>query len=243
MENSNNNNDDYQKLVRVLCHDLNNSIGIVKNSIKLIGKMGDHPHEKFPKTMQKISRAVDNITELLNSVKDYEAIKSGKKEFELVNVNFDEILKNTDFTFSDKASEKNIKLDLINNIPEGNFLKIEGSAFKNSVINNLVSNALKFSKEGDTILVKGEIDGDNIKITVKDQGIGIPKKIQDNLFNPNVSTTRDGTSGEKGTGFGMPLVKTYVERFGGTISVESRDIQDDPDNHGTSMIILLPISK
>jgi len=192
---------EYKKLVMVLCHDLNNSIGIIKNSIKLINKMGEHPHPKFAPTIDKIGRAIENVNELVTSIKDYEAIKNGKKEFELENVSFEDIINHTKFMFQDRAEEKSIKLIFKNEIPEDVFLKIEATSFKNSVIANLLSNAIKFTPNEKTIEVKGWLDGDQIFISVKDEGIGMPEDLIKKVFNPNEKTTRDGTSGEKGTGF------------------------------------------
>ena len=54
-----------------------------------------------------------------------------------------------------------------------------------------------------------------------------------NLFSVSAETTRRGTAGEKGTGYGMPLVKTYLERMGGEIAIDSRAIEVDPIGHGT----------
>ena len=237
MSNSDDNNE-YKKLVLVLCHDLNNSIGIVKNSIKLINKMGDHPHPKFAPTLGKINRAIENINELVDSIKDYEAIKNGKKEFFLEDINFDDVINHTKFMFQDRADEKQIYLSFHNEIPEGVRLKVEATSFKNSVIANLLSNAIKFSPIGGTIEIKSYVKDDQIIITVKDQGIGIPEDLINKIFNPNEKTTREGTSGEKGTGFGMPLVKLYLNK--GDIRVESKEKESHPDDHGTTMIINLP---
>jgi len=241
--NSSDDDNEYKKLVMVLCHDLNNSIGIIKNSIKLIRKMGEHPHSKFPPTMDKIERAIDNVNELVTSIKDYEAIKNGKKEFELEDVPFDDIINHTMFMFQDKAEEKDIKLIFINEIPSETFLKIEPTSFKNSVISNLLSNAIKFTPRDKSIEIKGWVDGDQIMISVKDQGIGIPQELIDKMFNPNEKTTRDGTGGEKGTGFGMPLVKLYLNKFNGDIRVESKEKDKHPEDHGTTMVLNLPIVK
>jgi len=234
---------EYKKLVMVLCHDLNNSIGIIKNSIKLINKMGEHPHPKFAPTIDKIGRAIENVNELVTSIKDYEAIKNGKKEFELENVSFEDIINHTKFMFQDRAEEKSIKLIFKNEIPEDVFLKIEATSFKNSVIANLLSNAIKFTPNEKTIEVKGWLDGDQIFISVKDEGIGMPEDLIKKVFNPNEKTTRDGTSGEKGTGFGMPLVKLYLNKFNGDIRVDSKEKEGHPDDHGTTMIINLPVTK
>jgi signal transduction histidine kinase len=107
----------------------------------------------------------------------------------------------------------------------------------NSVINNLLTNALKFSYSGSSIDVSAEKHGDKVIMTVRDYGKGMPDIIAENIFNPVKPTSRHGTDGETGTGFGLPLVYKFVNVYGGTIRVESVEQKDDSVNHGTAMIL------
>ena len=81
--------------------------------------------------------------------------------------------------------------------------------------------------------------GDEVALTITDSGIGIPPDLVANLFRFDVKTTRPGTLQEKGTGFGMPVVKKFVEYYGGRIEIESRTIEEFPNDHGTSITIIL----
>ncbi|MGH6718718.1 MAG: sensor histidine kinase, partial [Alphaproteobacteria bacterium] len=108
------------------------------------------------------------------------------------------------------------------------------------VLGNLVSNALKFSHPGSLIRVAAARHGDEVRLSVCDRGMGIPAPLLDDLFRWDRPTAREGTAGEFGTGFGLPLVRRYVEMFGGRITVESRDAADFPDDHGTCVHIALP---
>ena len=76
--------------------------------------------------------------------------------------------------------------------------------------------------------------------SVKDRGIGIPENIMENLFEPDQVSSRKGTEGEKGTGFGMPILKKFVEAHGGTVDVESKDIASYPEEHGTVIRVGVP---
>ena len=67
----------------------------------------------------------------------------------------------------------------------------------------------------------------------------MPDELQKVLFEVDQPTSREGTEGEKGTGFGMSIVKSYVEMFGGTLDVYSRDKERFPDQHGTTMTLRL----
>ncbi len=59
------------------------------------------------------------------------------------------------------------------------------------------------------------------------------------FFDSDKKTSRPGTMGEEGTGFGMPLVKSYIEKFGGTIDLKSKSIEDSPHDHGTIICLIL----
>lgn len=109
------------------------------------------------------------------------------------------------------------------------------------VLNNVVSNAIKFTSSGGRIALRVQPGAsDSWQISVEDSGVGIPESILNKLFDPNQQTTRLGTDGEKGTGFGMPIVKKFVEQYGGNISVESKTVEQNPQGHGTAVRISLP---
>jgi signal transduction histidine kinase len=89
-------------------------------------------------------------------------------------------------------------------------------------LRNLISNAIKFTPTGGTILVKARQQNDFISISVIDSGIGMTKEQVEALFNIEKTYTTNGTNGEKGSGLGLVLCKEFVERNNGTITVESQ---------------------
>ncbi|OQY38588.1 MAG: hypothetical protein B6229_05585 [Spirochaetaceae bacterium 4572_7] len=90
-----------------------------------------------------------------------------------------------------------------------------------SIINNLVSNAIKFSHENGTVVLNAVVSDNIIFISVKDCGIGMSDDICSKIFDSEFTISRDGTNGEKGTGFGLVATKFLVEKCGGSIDIES----------------------
>jgi len=90
-----------------------------------------------------------------------------------------------------------------------------------AIIRNLVSNALKFTNKGDTITICTEVDGDYVKGSVSDTGIGIKMEDQDKVLDVNTNYTKFGTKNEKGTGLGLLLVKDFVNSHRGKLWFES----------------------
>ena len=111
------------------------------------------------------------------------------------------------------------ELVLKNEVPHGAKLYVDRVLFQR-IIHNLVSNAIKFSNKGGTIAVS-LADGQNV-IAVKDTGVGIGEGVLGDLFKYEVKTSTTGTSGERGTGFGLPLSMEIAKAHGGTIRVTSQ---------------------
>ena len=106
------------------------------------------------------------------------------------------------------------------------------------VFANILSNAVKFSFVGGEITVKCWHDKKYVRVSFADRGIGMSEELKNKVFSPHEATSRRGTEGEAGTGFGMPIVKSMVEIFGGDVSVTSYS-HEKSSEHGTTFTIKL----
>ncbi|MEC9281824.1 MAG: ATP-binding protein, partial [Bdellovibrionota bacterium] len=160
------------------------------------------------------------ISQIINDVRNLFALSQGKLS---INIGKACIKKSTASAIeylNDKIQPKNLKIEF--NAPSEECLaEIDPSIYENQIITNILTNAIKFSQEG------GEIKLDLVKeetswvLNITDNGIGIPSDILANLFATDIPTSRPGTNGEKGTGFGMPIVEQLVHKFSGSIQVFS----------------------
>ncbi len=103
------------------------------------------------------------------------------------------------------------------------------------VLNNLISNAVKFSPDGTTIQLWLRRQSDNALIEVRDQGPGMSRNDLDRMFEPFRSLRRTGTAGEPGTGLGLVIARRIVNAHGGRIWAESSPGQ------GSSFFVQLPL--
>ena len=103
------------------------------------------------------------------------------------------------------------------------------------MIRNLVTNALKYTSAEGEVTVDSELSGDMLIVSVKDTGIGMPKEIQDKLFNFTETKSRRGTNNESGTGLGLVLCADFTKAFGGRIWFTS--MQDE----GTTFFFSVPV--
>ena len=119
-----------------------------------------------------------------------------------------------------KQTARNKGIEFTYIIDNSFFVKADKNML-NTIVRNLVSNAIKFTNPKGKIMLSTEIINGFIEISVADTGIGIEKRIIDNLFVVEKSTSKKGTANEEGTGIGLLLCKEMIEKNGGTIQVKS----------------------
>ncbi|MCW9712978.1 HAMP domain-containing histidine kinase [Aliifodinibius salicampi] len=141
----------------------------------------------------------------------------------------------TDMVMSEHHSAAEYKgVSLVNNVREDLKVKADETLLQ-LVLRNLISNAVKFTDEGDQIEIEAESTGNEILFMVMDSGIGIPREKQEGIFSIN-SKSRAGTHNEQGSGLGLGLCKEFITKMGGSISVESEE------GEGTTFVFSLPIA-
>lgn len=189
--------------------------------------------------MQKLFRLSTLVKDVIKQVRDINVVKSGEMAYDLKPVNLDECLDDMQLIFEGQLAEKQINLIIDNELPPRTYFLADQKAFTTSVICNLVSNAIKFSSAQTDLHIRAFLREGKVVIEVEDQGIGMPQEMSLGIFDPSKKKSRLGTFGERGTGYGMPLVKSFVDYFGGAIEVESRPMEINPENHGTKVTVTL----
>ncbi|MCX6126087.1 MAG: ATP-binding protein, partial [Proteobacteria bacterium] len=191
-----------------------------------------------------IERSALQLTEIVDHVRKASAIRDGKIQLALASVALLEVFDATLSNFSRKLEEKNLQLHFDRERVKGFCVMADKTALTHSVIYNIVSNSIKFSEKGAQINLSVDATSEEqVCITIQDQGIGIPKSMLPVLFSSTSKTSRSGTIGEQGTGYGMPLVKAYVLLFNGKIEVDSVTNVENPVRHGTTIRITLAPGK
>jgi signal transduction histidine kinase/CheY-like chemotaxis protein len=175
--------------------------------------------------IQKIENSAENMLRIINDILDISKIQAGKLKIEKAEFNINDILEYVLNTISIKAKNNHISIlmNIDNDVPS----HLVGDSFRlGQVLINLLSNSVKFTKDGEVSLKVKKISnhGDNIKLNfiVSDTGIGMSESQLQNLFQSyhqaEVSTTRE----YGGTGLGLSISKHLVEMMGGNIKVTSQ---------------------
>lgn len=226
-----------ETLFRMVLHDIASPLQGQVLSLARIRRLG--LPEQVEKHFSRISGLTAIISEVIEKVRSIEAISSGRFRVERRPVDLSDCIDEMLLIYGDRLSEKNIKLRIENELPPGTHFLADRVIFSTSVLGNLVSNAIKFSLPNTELTLRAyEADG-KIMIEVRDRGIGIPDEIALEIFQGSRYSTRSGTQGEAGTGFGLTQAKAYMEYFGGKIDLESKSIDVSPTDHGTQVRLTL----
>ncbi len=221
-----------EKLLRVVVHDISNALQV------LILQSSRLSHSEDPKVVGASVRLLKNlnaISEIAKHVKEMEYSKTAA--LKLSPVTMDECFAEIKDLFGDRFIQKNVTLTLINKVPKEIVINVDKVTFIHSVASNIISNALKFSYSNSEVVVTAYEDNNQVHFDVQDYGVGMNDKFLSGLFEFESSFTTLGTHGERGTGFGMPLVKNYAEIFGGEVKAFSGQ---HVDASGTRILVSLP---
>jgi signal transduction histidine kinase/prefoldin subunit 5 len=219
------------KLFSIVSHDLKDSLSSINGFIDLL-RDGSLSREEFDNLIPELSENANNASLLLFNLLNWsksqmQSLKPSPSLFDIQEV-FEEKIKLVDQRLESKG------IELVDHSLR-DFAYADRSMIE-IVIQNLLANALKFSRKGDTITVSNHISNGSCIISVADTGVGIPSHNLEKLFKNNTYTTM-GTNNEKGTGLGLSICKELVELNGGKIWVESTV------NTGSTFYIQLPKSK
>lgn len=205
--------DERNRLIEVLAHDLKNPLGAVRFSARLLSER-PQLDEKIAKLSAMISDATDRSIGIVDSLLQMRDLEDAKGRLQAAELNLDELVEQVIENFSLRARDKSIRIGFTRD------KSVEVRADRGAllrVIENLVSNAVKFSPPGTTVAMTVERDGDTATFVIEDEGPGIPPEERSRLFQRYARLTPRPTSDETSTGLGLYIVKELVEAMKGTI--------------------------
>ncbi|MDP2043151.1 MAG: histidine kinase N-terminal 7TM domain-containing protein [Algoriphagus sp.] len=210
-------NDLKDKFFSIISHDLKGPVFGVKELIHLT-QSGVISKEEFLDMLPEVSKNMEHVALLLENLLAWTSSQLRGEYLQPQVVDLAKLLNSQKNLLDRIAIEKSITIEL------HGFEDAWAFADKNMlelIVRNLISNALKFSNPDSKVLVTNEIHGDNLKLCVRDFGTGIS---EENLYklNNGISFTTRGQANETGTGLGLVLVREYILKNGGTMTVDSK---------------------
>ena len=205
-----------------MSHEIRTPLNGVIGFINLL--LMDQPNPKQIENLNALKYSADNLLYMLNDILDFSKIDAGKMDLEVRPFNLIEILQNTTKSFLNSAKEKGLSLQLMASKDIPAFL-LGDSVRISQIINNLLSNGIKFTEKGEVGLMAKFIESKNniasISFEVWDTGIGIEQEYLPQLFEHFTQAYTDTTRKYGGTGLGLAICKKLVDIMGGNLIVES----------------------
>ncbi|NYB52315.1 MAG: HAMP domain-containing histidine kinase [Methanobacteriaceae archaeon] len=215
-------NQEKNQFLGMAAHDLRNPLSVIMMySEFIIDEAGDDLSEEHQEFLQVIYSSSEFMLNLINELLDVSKIESGKLELELEPTNIIEFIKDNLSMNQVLAHKKDIIIDFSHDEGINDMVMIDRARIS-QVLNNLVSNAIKFSSNGQKVKVNLSESEGELRVTVTDHGQGIPEDELHKLFKPFSKTRVKGTAGEKSTGLGLSISKRIITEHGGEIGVESK---------------------
>lgn len=204
------------KFFSIIAHDLKGAFGGLLGFSELLATaMQDFSPEQTSEIATEMNESLKNTFKLLENLLDWARLQKGMMKHKPELLDLYPCVEDTVKILSDTAKHKGISLT--NTIEPGNFSMYGDSNLINTVLRNLITNALKFTHPGGSVTVSARLQDDLVAVSVTDTGIGMQDNILANLFKIEAKVKRTGTANERGTGLGLILCREMVEKQGGKI--------------------------
>jgi signal transduction histidine kinase/CheY-like chemotaxis protein len=219
------------QFLAMLGHELRNPLAAIVLATQLARDGTDRA--QLTSRLQLIERQSTMLARLVDDLLDVARVTTGKVRLRHEAVDIDDAIRSSIAALTDRARDRGVTFMFASAsgaIVEGDTVRIE------QVLNNVLSNALKYSPSGRTVRVSSVVEHDTCVIRVRDQGIGIAPEMQDRVFDLFAQADGSLERAEGGMGIGLTLVDRLVRLHGGHVELTSEGL-----GHGTEVVIHLPI--
>jgi signal transduction histidine kinase len=227
------------KFFSIIAHDLESPLnGLLLSSGYLEKNYNRMKEKEIKEFIHQIYENTNNMAKLLDNLLQWAVSQLEKLEVDPEILDLSQLTGDTIALMEPYAREKSILL--MSHINE-NTLAWADKRMVETIMRNLVSNAVKYSTKGGKVHISSKANGYFLEVAVSDTGVGIPADKLDTLFDTGIHNSTRGTADESGLGLGLVLCKEFVEKNGGTIRVENN--RTNETSTGTRVVFTLPKNK
>jgi len=214
-------------------HELRTPLSIFRGYLETLIDDPHQPPGELLRILEVMERHSNRLNALVEDVLSLARLESPGMELTLSDVDLPELLHSIMRDWEKRLAAKQLKSHL--NFP-GNLPRLRADETRlQELIYNLLDNAVKYSKPGGTVFLRAEPAGDSVRISVADQGIGIPDNDLPRIFERFYRADKSRSSEHSGTGLGLSIVKHIAQLHGGSVVAES------VLSKGTTISVLLPV--
>jgi signal transduction histidine kinase len=219
------------EFLNIVSHELKTPLTAVLAHLDVMDDLKGNLTEEELRSLEAIRRNANNLQMLIGNILEVARMESGKFELTKNKVDIKKIVEDVVAKIEILSKQKNLKL--VVNVPNLPLVNVDEGRV-DEILNNLISNAVKFSEKGSIEISAREVGG-FVEVSVRDNGVGIPEEKINNLFRKFYQVDASISRRYGGTGLGLSISKRLVEAHGGKITVKSKE------GEGTTFIFTLPI--
>lgn len=214
------------EFISTVSHELRTPLTSIRGSLDFVAtSLAGNLPDAGRRLIDMARRNCDRLVLLVNDILDIDKITSGTMRFDLRNEPVAQLVEQS--VALNQAFTEKLNVGLVATPPaEQLHIRVDGARFQQAMT-NLISNAAKFSPPGGTVYVTAALDGDaddtRVKISVRDEGPGVPANFRGRIFGRFAQADSSSTRAKGGSGLGLHITKDIVERMGGTIGYESAE--------------------
>lgn len=224
------------RFLGMCAHDLRNPLSSIRGLAELLGEGAIGPiSSEQQEIVQTIHGASQSMLQLVNELLDVATIEAGHLKLDRAPTSVVEIVERSVHLSNIEAAKKNTRIDMRSEVGDP-MVDVDRNKIR-QVVDNLISNAVKYSPKGSVITVTIHTDGKVAGFAVVDNGPGIPEGERDKLFKEGGRLSTKPTGGEKSTGLGLAICLKIVEAHQGTIGVKNLP------GHGAEFFVSRPLYK
>ncbi|WP_422358821.1 sensor histidine kinase [Reichenbachiella sp.] len=219
-------------IISIVAHDLRTPLNNIEGLIQLVSMDGNLSDDQKD-YIAKIRSVVRHGNEMIRDLLDINQAKNQKPELKISTLGLGEFVNDWQANFEKSLSSKKQKLKL-----DGNYENLElqtDQGLLSRIMDNLMSNAIKFSEKGTSILISLNQEDEQLVLKITDEGPGISEQDQQKMFKPFTRLSAVPTDGEPSNGLGLSIIKSLCQQLGGKIKVDSELGQ------GTTFIVSIPM--
>lgn len=222
------------QFVSTVSHELRTPLTSIRGAIALLEHSIGASLDEKPRTLLAMAKSnSERLSMLIDDILDFEKLGSSELEFDKSPIDLRDVIARAEEGNNTFAADRGVRLNVI--LPEQPIMVIGDGSRLLQALTNLISNAAKFSPRYGVVTIIGESDFPMARMSVVDQGPGIPSELQDRLFDRFTQARHQKQGSRAGTGLGLAITKAIVGRHNGTIDFETSA------GEGTRFWIELPL--
>jgi signal transduction histidine kinase len=207
------------EFISVLAHELKSPLNAVESYLNVLSDPSiAEDQEQYQSFIHRCSRRLSYMRKMINDLLDMTYIESGEKQRQLEELDVTELAGEAVDANRESASERDIEIELH---ADENIPMVADNGEIQIVLNNLITNAIKYNRDGGRVDVYLSADSDTLTIAVSDTGIGMTEEETNKLFQDFARIKNEKTKDILGSGLGLSTVKKIAQLYGGTVDVES----------------------